>query len=323
MLNMLDLKDRKILYELDLNSRQSFQQIGRKVHLSKESVFYRIKKLEEQGIIQRYSTMVDVGKLNHMNFRIFLKLQNTTSVKEQEIINYLEKQEVVGWFVTVEGNWDLNIWILCKSIEELNDFWEKFNKKYINYIAQIQLSLFTNITYFSKAYLLDIKNTYSFRFVTPPKEEKIDDLDLNLLKLMAPNSKIFAIDIAQKLNISPRTVVSRIRNLEKRKIIIGYKTLIDLSKLGYLYYKIHFRLSSITKEKEEQFKEYIFEHPNIVYDNTSIGGSNLEIDIQVENVQKLRDIIKEIKDKFSEIIQDYEVLQYLKEYKYLLLPTKI
>jgi len=67
----LGLKDRKILYELDLNSRQSFQKIGKKVRLSKESVFYRIKKLEEEGIIQRYSTMVDVGKLGYTNFRFF------------------------------------------------------------------------------------------------------------------------------------------------------------------------------------------------------------------------------------------------------------
>ncbi len=245
MLNMLDLKDRKILYELDLNSRQSFQEIGKKVRLSKETVFHRIKKLEEQGIIQKYSSMVDVGKIGYTNFRIFLKLQNTDSAKEQEIINYLEKQEIVGWFVTVEGNWDLNIWLLCKSIEELNEFWIRFNEKYMNYIAKMQLSVFTNITYFSKAYLLNIKNIYRFRFVTPPKEEKIDEVDKKILKLLAPNSRISIVEIAQKLNISPRTVTSRIKNLEKRKIIIGYKILIDLSKLGYLYYKIHFKFSNI------------------------------------------------------------------------------
>jgi len=320
MLNMLDLKDRRILYELDLNSRQSFQKIGRKIRLSKETVFHRIKKLEEQGIIQRYSTMVDVGKLGYINFRIFLKLQNTTTTKEQEIINYLEKQKAVGWFVTVEGNWDLNIWLLCKSIEELNEFWENFNKKYINYIAQMQLSVFTNITYFSKAYLLDIKNTYRFRFVTLPKEEKIDNIDKNILKLMAPNSRISVVDIAQKLGISDRTVTTRIRNLERKKIIVGYKTLIDLSKWGYLYYKTHFKLSNITEEKERIFRQYVFEHPNIVYDNIAIGGPNLEIDIQVENTEKLREILKEIKDKFSSVIQDHEILHYLKEYKYLLLP---
>jgi DNA-binding Lrp family transcriptional regulator len=39
----LDLKDRKILYELDCDSRQSFRAIGRKVGLSKDVVVNRVK----------------------------------------------------------------------------------------------------------------------------------------------------------------------------------------------------------------------------------------------------------------------------------------
>jgi len=45
----IDLKDRKILYELDLNCWQSLTQIGKKVGLSKEVVKYRIKRMERGG----------------------------------------------------------------------------------------------------------------------------------------------------------------------------------------------------------------------------------------------------------------------------------
>ena len=55
----LDLKDRKILYELDINSRQSFRSIGRKVGLSKDIVASRIKKLIDKGIIIRFFTYYD------------------------------------------------------------------------------------------------------------------------------------------------------------------------------------------------------------------------------------------------------------------------
>ena len=47
----LDLKDRKILYQLELNCRQSNTQIGKKVGLSKDVITYRIKRMEEKGII--------------------------------------------------------------------------------------------------------------------------------------------------------------------------------------------------------------------------------------------------------------------------------
>jgi DNA-binding Lrp family transcriptional regulator len=39
----LDLKDRKILYYLDLDSRQSLRSIGHKVGLSKDIVTARVK----------------------------------------------------------------------------------------------------------------------------------------------------------------------------------------------------------------------------------------------------------------------------------------
>jgi len=63
----IDLKDRKILYHLDLNCRQSNAQIGKKVRLSKEVVNYRIKRMEEEGIIifptvfpERVSTLTSI-----------------------------------------------------------------------------------------------------------------------------------------------------------------------------------------------------------------------------------------------------------------------
>jgi hypothetical protein len=40
----IDLKDRRILYELDVDSRQSFRNIGRKVGLLKDVVVSRVNK---------------------------------------------------------------------------------------------------------------------------------------------------------------------------------------------------------------------------------------------------------------------------------------
>jgi len=55
----IDLKDRKILYHLDLNCRQSYSQIGKKVGLSKKVVEYRVKRMEKEKIITGYWTNID------------------------------------------------------------------------------------------------------------------------------------------------------------------------------------------------------------------------------------------------------------------------
>ncbi len=54
----IDLKDRKILYQLDLNSRQSLTQIGKNVGLKKDVVSYRIKRLQDEGVIKNFWTVV-------------------------------------------------------------------------------------------------------------------------------------------------------------------------------------------------------------------------------------------------------------------------
>jgi len=64
----LDLKDRKILYYLDINSRQSNSDIAKKVGLSKEVVNYRIKRLEKEGIIKGYYTVLDFYKASKKVF---------------------------------------------------------------------------------------------------------------------------------------------------------------------------------------------------------------------------------------------------------------
>ena len=50
-MDKIDLKDRKILHELDINARQTLSQIGKNVRLPKSVVAYRIKKLEETGFL--------------------------------------------------------------------------------------------------------------------------------------------------------------------------------------------------------------------------------------------------------------------------------
>ena len=52
---MLDEADKLILYELLQDCRQPLSKIAKSVKLSQQRVHYRIKKLEEQGIIRKYT----------------------------------------------------------------------------------------------------------------------------------------------------------------------------------------------------------------------------------------------------------------------------
>ncbi|MBI4452168.1 Lrp/AsnC family transcriptional regulator [Candidatus Woesearchaeota archaeon] len=317
-MSKLDLKDKKILYELDTNSRQSYHQIAKKVGLSKDSVIYRIKNLQKEGIIRQFHTITDVGKLGFISFRLYLKLQNATPEKEEDIITYLKNQKIVTWMVSIDGEYDIGMWILTKTIKEMNNFWKELLNKYVNFIDKRWLTIFTKVSYFPRVYLLDKKQNFDeYVFITEPVEVSIDQKDIEILKLIAPNSRISVLEISKKLNLAPKTVSLRIKELEKKKVVIGYRTLFDLEKLGYQYFKVHFNLYNVTKDKEKKFRAYIKQHPNIIFDNEVLGGDDFEIEIQVKTLEEFRKIIDNIKFEFSDIIKEYKHMLFYKEHKFV------
>jgi len=317
----LDLKDKKLLFELDTNSRQTYKEIAKKIRLSKDSIAYRIKRLQDLGIIKQFQTIINVGKLGLISFRLYLKFENTTPEKEEEIIQFLKKQKIVTWIVSIDGNYDLGMWIVAKSIKEVNNLWTELLNKYNNYFDEKNLTIFTKVSYFPRTYFLDNKlNNQEYIFITEPEEIKLTKKDIDILKLLASDSRMSVVDISQKLKITAKTVVARIKMLEKNKIIIGYRTMFDLEKLGYEYYKVHMNLHNTTNEKQKSLRQYIKQHPNIIYDNEVLGGDDIEIEIQVKNSIELRNILKDIKTKYSDIIKNYNHMLFYKEHKYVYFP---
>jgi Lrp/AsnC family leucine-responsive transcriptional regulator len=51
----------------------------------------------------------------------------------------------------------------------------------------------------------------------------IDDINLNILKILQEKARIPNVDVARQVGLAPSAVLERIRKLEKQKIINGYE----------------------------------------------------------------------------------------------------
>jgi len=45
----------------------------------------------------------------------------------------------------------------------------------------------------------------------------------------------------------------------------------------------------------------------------NIGGADLELDINIENKEQYHELLNEIRYKFSDILKDFDSLQYFEE----------
>jgi len=320
MLNM-DKIDKKILYELDLNSRQSFQSLGRKVGLGKETVFHRVQKLKEKEVIDKFITILNVHELGYQNYRLFLKLKNVDSKTEDNIIKFFKELKSIGWVVSIEGYWNLGVWFMVDDFCSFKEDYKKFKNKFSNFIANEKLSIFSDVKYFSRSYLVSKKNNSVLEVKVPKEKQKIREDELNIIKKLAENSRASVLEISDYANISTKTVMKKIKDLEKRKVILGYRLKINLEKIGVEYYKLHFKLNNLSEKDKDEIKKFIYENPNITYLDETISGYDLELDIQIEDKKELDGLLTALKNKFKKNIENYDVLIYIKEHKHIFLPS--
>ncbi len=80
--------DRKILHELQMNSRQTSAAIGEKVGLSTSACHRRIGLLEERGLIERYAARLNGEKLG---FGMTFYVEVTLEGQSETILSAFEK----------------------------------------------------------------------------------------------------------------------------------------------------------------------------------------------------------------------------------------
>ena len=313
----IDWKDKKILYELDNNSRQSIQSIGRKVNLHKNVVLHRIKKLEKSGIITNYFTMIDTSKLGYRSYRLNLLFQNTNDEIISDIINHFVKYNNTWWAVSTKGIYDFSAAIWVKNIEEFKRFWKQTLRKYHLFIREQTFSLYLELFSLRPSYLLIDKALKSdvakYDIVLGGTSVDIDNIDQKILQLMSNNSRIPTLDISNKLNISTPTVRKRIRNLTELGVIRGFRINIDHSKMGYKMYKINMYLNNY--KMRDNILDFIIKNPRLIYICNALGYADLEFDLMVEEENQVHHILDQIKSKFKGIIKYYDFIHEYKVHK--------
>ena len=98
----------------------------------------------------------------------------------------------------------------------------------------------------------------------------------------------------------------------------GYRALIDVSFLGYRYYKSYINI--LHTERLDELEHFCSSHPNILNTNRTIGGRDFEIELQVQSFDEFESVMNEIRTKFSGTIDDYEFVIAREEKKMVYFP---
>jgi len=119
----LDLIDRRLLELLQHDAKQTTKVLALKLNLSKTAVYERIKKLEKQGVIQKYTALIDRRKTN-MAFVVFCHIRLTQHIKEQLLgfeKQVIQLKEVLECY-HVSGDYDYLLKVHVPDMQAYREF---------------------------------------------------------------------------------------------------------------------------------------------------------------------------------------------------------
>lgn len=124
---MLEPKDRRILAELQRDSRLTNQELAEKAGMSTSATWRRVKSLEDAGVIRRYTAIVDPRRAG---FGLASIVHVSLARHEQKHVDrfireVLQHPEVLECFAT-SGEADFHLRVVVEDIDAYNAFLDHF-----------------------------------------------------------------------------------------------------------------------------------------------------------------------------------------------------
>ncbi len=124
---MLKLKDRRLLRELQKDSRLTMQQLAERVGMSSSACWRRVRNLEESGVIDRYAVIVNPRKAGFSlsSMTVVSLARHERANVENFVREVLRHPEVLECFAT-SGEADYHLRVVAEDMDAYNRFLDDF-----------------------------------------------------------------------------------------------------------------------------------------------------------------------------------------------------
>jgi DNA-binding Lrp family transcriptional regulator len=126
MSSELDEIEIKILKELQRNARLSFKELSLNTGIPKSTIYRKVKKLEEKGIIRRYTINVDESLLEG-KITAFILIEIDPDRIDVVGQGLREIREITGVY-RITGPYNLIVKVRCSDINDLNSLIKRLHK---------------------------------------------------------------------------------------------------------------------------------------------------------------------------------------------------
>ncbi|MBW2974981.1 Lrp/AsnC family transcriptional regulator [Candidatus Woesearchaeota archaeon] len=305
-----------IIKQLEIDARTPLSRIGKKVRMSQQRVSYALDSLIKKGVIEEFYTLIDYSKFDVINFRVYFKVSYTTQEEFRELISYLKKEPSTSWIATCGGKYDLICTFFASNPSNFNKTLKGIMRKFPEQLQNYTVLTTIVTKYFGREYLLSGISNPSREIIIGGDRipEKFEDKDLQIISHISENARISAVEIANKVQLTPKTIIERIKKLKSREVIKGFRPALNIRKMDNIDFILVIRSHNVIPEIEDKLINYLKMQPNVVSVIKTLGEWDLEIQMEVKSWYEYRKIVIDIREKFKSLIQEIESIPIYKNY---------
>ena len=293
--------DKKILYELSENARASKNAIASKLNISREVLLYRINRLKKSGLIIGICPRINISNFIYMSYIYMIKsLGNNSEEIETKIRNH------VNTFYFGKLGWRYN-YVIRFNVRNLNELYSYMD--FINEVfgkVKIEAVILTMLTEVKDSFKQIFSDTQEINnIITRPrisKKEEIDEKDANILSILIKNGEAKYSEISEKIKMSEVAVKKRIKNLENKKIILGYRTFVDINKLELNKFYIFLKTNIAGINEEKKLQTYLQLDSKCTYASKLLGEFDYVATFLCIDNEQLKIEMTKIKENFIDTI---------------------
>lgn len=308
----LDLLDRRIMHELDLDARLSASQLARKLRKSKETVNFRLNRLLKEGFIKGFYTIFSTSKLGWYYHKLYLKFKDATPQKEREIVEYLKSQPHIAFLASLEGYYDCICLVMVRSSKEMAAFLYPFMKLYGDFVQQKDMAVFLTTHRLNQKFLYEGTERKDWHYPVEIGNYETDAIDRKIVDALSTNSRLPLVKLAEKAGVDANVANYRLKKLQKDGIILAYVTAPNFDKLGLQFVQVNISFRDPTLIK--QAIAYFDSTNRCLYAMEMIGKYDLAVELHIENSRQLNAIMDGFREKFVNKFDDYDISTIIKEH---------
>lgn len=135
--------DRKIISVIACDARITIIELSQRINEAPSTISFRLKQLEERGLIEAYLTFSKIEDLGYSRFKVLVTVRNFSKEEEGRFLAFCKVHPNIYYYNKTIGGWNFEIEVDFKSPLEYQEFLIDLRSKFSDIIQDIEsLSIF-------------------------------------------------------------------------------------------------------------------------------------------------------------------------------------